>query len=253
MPNYLEYRRSISNELISIKDRVRNFIEDNHWGEDGRYKEIILSEILKNLLPQNVTVATGFILGKGNQVSNQIDIIIFKNDYPVLFKMANFVVVAKESVVGIIEVKSKIDSSNIKEAIEKSHNNGKLVGNHIFNGIFGYETGFSFNGSNILSDSIKDTLQKNYGYLNNVCFGKDYFMKHWDTGNPRVTNKVKCYSLYEIKDLSFGYFISNLIKVNILANKQKMGDIMKSSLFPIGNNKEEYKLEDIEIKFLDAK
>lgn len=47
MPNYVEYQKSISNELLSIKDRVRNFIDDHHWGEDGRYKEIILSHIVR--------------------------------------------------------------------------------------------------------------------------------------------------------------------------------------------------------------
>lgn len=41
MPDYVAYRKSISNELIDIKDRVRDFIDDVHWGEDGRYKEII--------------------------------------------------------------------------------------------------------------------------------------------------------------------------------------------------------------------
>ena len=56
MPNYMEYQQSISNELISIKNRVRNFIDDRHWGEDGRYKEIILSEMFKRLLPKNVSV-----------------------------------------------------------------------------------------------------------------------------------------------------------------------------------------------------
>ena len=44
MPNHINYRKSISEELISTKDRVRNFIDNRHWGEDGRYKEIILSE-----------------------------------------------------------------------------------------------------------------------------------------------------------------------------------------------------------------
>ena len=249
MPNFLEYRKSISKELISIKDRVRNFIDDRHWGEDGRYKEIILSEILKNVLPQNVTVATGFVMGDKNQISTQIDIIIYKNDYPVLFKMADFVVVAKESVVAIIEVKSKINSGNIRLAIEKSHNNGQLVGNHIFNGIFGYETDFRFNESSVTS-SIKDSLQGNYGYLNNVCFGKDYFMKYWDTGNPLVGNNVKSCSFYKIEDLSFGYFISNLIEdIYILTNNQRISGIIESSLYPRENTKEAHRLESLEIRF----
>ena len=38
MPNYIEYQQSISKELMSIKDRVRNFIDNHHWGEDGRWQ-----------------------------------------------------------------------------------------------------------------------------------------------------------------------------------------------------------------------
>ena len=51
MPNYVEYQRSISKELLSIKDRVRYFIDGHHWGEDGHYKEIILSHVLKQHVP----------------------------------------------------------------------------------------------------------------------------------------------------------------------------------------------------------
>lgn len=38
MPDYQAYQKSISEELISIKDRVRYFIDNHHWAEDGRYK-----------------------------------------------------------------------------------------------------------------------------------------------------------------------------------------------------------------------
>lgn len=62
MPNYIEYQQSISRELLSIKDRVRNFIDNHHWGEDGRYKEIILSHVLRQHLPKGVTVGTGFVV-----------------------------------------------------------------------------------------------------------------------------------------------------------------------------------------------
>lgn len=251
MPNYLEYRRSISKELISIKDRVRNFIDNNHWGEDGRYKEIILSETLKNLLPQNVIVATGFVMGATNQISKQIDIIIYRKEYPVLFKIADFVVVPKESVVGIIEVKSKLESANIKSTVENCHSNGQLIGDQIFNGIFGYETGFSLNDGNNLGYSIENTLRNNCGYLNNICFGKDYFMKYWDPGNPQINDNVKCYSFYEIEDLAFGYFISNLIEdIYIQTNNRRISGIIKSSLYPIEQTKEAHRLDSLEIKIM---
>lgn len=58
MPDYAAYQKSISDELMSVKDRVRNFIDDRHWGEDGRYKEIILSHTLRQHLPERVSVGT---------------------------------------------------------------------------------------------------------------------------------------------------------------------------------------------------
>lgn len=248
MPNYLDYRKSISNELISIKDRLRHIIEDKHWGEEGRYKEIILSETLRNLLPQNVTVATGFVMVEGNIISTQIDIIIYRTDYPVLFKIADFVVVAKDSVIGIVEVKTKLGRDNIKEAIEKSHNNGKLIGNHIFNGIFGYETDFRFRDDSVISTTISNAILSNSGYLNNICFGKDYFMKYWETGKPNMETGKECYRTYEIIDLSFGYFISNLIEdTYIQTNGKGISDILKANLYPIEETKEAHRLENLEI------
>lgn len=50
MPNYKHYRESISNELISIKDRVRDFVQ--HFPEDGRYKEIILKIYYQDIYPK---------------------------------------------------------------------------------------------------------------------------------------------------------------------------------------------------------
>lgn len=42
MNGVMKYQQSIASEFSSIKDRVRFFINDRHWGEDGRYKEVIL-------------------------------------------------------------------------------------------------------------------------------------------------------------------------------------------------------------------
>ncbi len=64
MPQYIRYRESISDELIAVKDRVRSFIGDRHWGEDGKYKEIILSSVMRNALPSSVSIGTGFVIWK---------------------------------------------------------------------------------------------------------------------------------------------------------------------------------------------
>lgn len=92
MPNYMDYQQSISNELISTKDGVRNFIDGRHWGDAGGYKEIILSEMLKRHLPKNVSVGTGFVVNEEN-ISTQIDIIIYDSKDLMMFKQSYYVLV----------------------------------------------------------------------------------------------------------------------------------------------------------------
>lgn len=243
MPNHINYRKSISEELISTKDRVRNFIDNRHWGEDGRYKEIILSEKIKELLPEAVSVGTGFVMCEENKTTTQIDIIVYRKNLPFLFKKESFVIVPKESVLGIIEVKTKLYSSNISETISKAHANGQLIGSHIFNGIFSYEDGFDF--SETLNNNLSSNLCNNTGFINNIAFGKNYFMKFWQPGN---NNEHAHYSFYRIEDLAFGYFISNLIEdVHIQLNAVQIPASITQSLYPIENGKEVHRLNNYEI------
>lgn len=246
MPNFMNYRKSISQELISTKDRVRDFIDNRHWGEDGRYKEIILAEKIKQLLPEAVSVGTGFVMCENNTTTSQIDIIIYRNDFPLFFRNESFVIVPKESVLGIVEVKTKLNSSNIRETIDKAHANGELVGNHIFNGIFSYEEGFRFDEN--LNETLSDGLQNNAGFINNIAFGKDYFMKFWQPMQPSINNEYAHYSFYKIGDLAFGYFISNLIEdVHIQISNTQLPRTMTQALYPIENGKEAHRLNDFEI------
>lgn len=92
----IRYQQSIAAEFIAIKDRVRYFIQDNHWGEDGRYKELILINYLRKILPENVAVGTGFVRNSYNELTDQIDIIIYKKNDPKLFSEGDFVIDARK-------------------------------------------------------------------------------------------------------------------------------------------------------------
>jgi len=72
MPNYIEYHKSISKEFKSYENRVRHLIDDAHMGEDGRYKEVILMNYLKRVLPKNLSVGSGFV--RNGEITRQIDI-----------------------------------------------------------------------------------------------------------------------------------------------------------------------------------
>lgn len=236
MPDYISYQKSISIELLSEKDRVRNFIDDRHWGEEGRYKEIILMDCIRRKLPSNVNVGTGFVIGDQNTISSQIDIIIYRSEIPTLFQKGDFVILTKESVLGIIEVKTKLCSENISDTFQKSHRNGMLIGNHIFNGIFSFEGGFRLGDQ--LANSIESCCKQYAGYINNVSFSSDYFMKYWMNGQPNRESRWK-YRLYYLEDLSFGYFISNLLEDVFNQTQHEMiPDELNRLFYPIEETKE---------------
>lgn len=89
MPNYLEYQKSVANEFKALEKRVRHLIDDRHWGEEGHFKEVILSNYLKRILPKQLSVCTGFVRNK-DRITNQIDIIIYDNTFP--YKRFNFTI-----------------------------------------------------------------------------------------------------------------------------------------------------------------
>ncbi|UZN01417.1 hypothetical protein OL548_34135 (plasmid) [Lysinibacillus sp. MHQ-1] len=108
------------------KNRIRYLIGSAHWGEDGRHKEVILMNFLKRFLPNNIKVGTGFIK-EGDNISNQIDIIIYNPSLPLYYKENDFIIVQPKSVLGIIEVKSNPDKNRLAEAIFKSSQVGNLI------------------------------------------------------------------------------------------------------------------------------
>lgn len=252
MENYTNYAKSISSELISIKDRIRHFIGNAHWGEDGRFKEVILMKLLREKLPKNLCIGTGFVKCSEGRLTSQIDIIIYKDSLPTLFEYDDFVIVTPPSVLGIIEVKSNLRSDVLVDAIEKSHTNGLKIGKDIFNGIFGYdENGVIINDGRNISHSIESKLRENFGQINHISLGKDYFMKYWNEGierynDPERDEQAAMYRTYRIGDLSFGYFISNLIDQVSGSQGEELSE-MSDYLYPILNGKENHMLNNQDI------
>ena len=247
--NALEFQKSITQELDSVKNRVRSLIGSAHWGEDGRYKEVILKNVLKRFLPQNISVGTGFVVnGRTNEqqtISKQIDIIIYDNTYPLLFQEGDFIIASNDNVKGLIEVKSKINNkthfkdilANFDESIKnifKPQQEAKL-----FLGIFSYE-------SDINCHSLQEILIHNYK-TNHISLGTNYFIKKWKNtdriceGMNTCENPQDFYSIYDIYNLSYSYFISNAIcQINNLKEKGWF-------YFPIKDTKEIYKIASIDI------
>ncbi len=241
MPNYSDYQKSISSEIISVKDRLRNFIDDHHWPEDGRYKEVILSDILRKHLPKTVSVGTGFIAA-GNRLSTQIDIIIYRNDTPLLFQQSDFVIVAPESVLGVIEAKSNIpNSSMLCDVVNKLSNVRSLVSHEIFTGIFAFE-GYDCLRQNPISSTLQQCLRSSNGRVNHMCIGQNTFIKYWPEHSQNQSETTAHYSIYAIRQLAFGYFISNLVEDAYIATTgNQLPHSLRLMFYPIEQTKEHYR------------
>jgi len=214
-----EFNKSTVEELLAVKDRVRNLV--NHWGEEGRYKEAVLKTIIKRFLPEQFNIGTGFVVrqmpNSGNyESSDQIDLIVYNTAYPVLFKEDDFLIVTPDSVNAIIEVKANLENQNLRDALRKANVNGKFVFKYkvnfpFFNGIFSFDGYEKYIDSSNINSTISETASEfqhdpNYTkfVVNHIAFNKHIFYKFWE--NEHLRNKI-----YKIENLSFAFFISNLI------------------------------------------
>lgn len=211
--DFTKFYESLNKELTAIKDRVRSLIGDANWGEDGRYKEAVLKNIISKFLPKKYSMVTGFVMNKNREITRQIDIIIYDNSFPVLFSEGDFAVVLADSVKAIIEVKSSIGSTTeLMKIIKKCEENAKKIeinfaqNQKMFNGIFSYECGLQFETlENSLEDFFNSSECSIFRKVSNISLGNNIFLHVWWSHNP--------FSLkgYELTNLSFAYFISNLL------------------------------------------
>lgn len=127
------YAALIGEGFASRINLLAQIIKDAHEPSLGAYKERLLMNVISQFIPRKYDVGTGFVLfpherqfsGKVPEgydvlnrsdhiVSRQCDIIVYdSNEFPVIFKDGDFVVVRPESVRSIIEVKGSLDSTEI--------------------------------------------------------------------------------------------------------------------------------------------
>ncbi len=209
LSNLERFYKSIALEITAIKDRVRNLIGDANWGQEGAYKESFLRNILRRVIPKSFTIGTGFVVKIENhqvQSSTQIDILIIDNNFPVLFNEGEFYIVSPNSVRAVIEVKTNAKNQRLNQIIKKMNKIGKFLSitfpdRKIFNGIFSFEGDYS---EQYIRDKVKaDRISGNY--LNHISLNNNIFLKLWGPPNHIM------YSVYQLENLSFTFFISNLI------------------------------------------
>jgi hypothetical protein len=217
MPNFHYYHKSITSELDSVKNRIRDLV--THWVTDGEWKEAALRSILRRHLPIGAHVGRGFIVGR-QESSTQIDLFVLRPDKPILFRDGDLAIVTPDVPGAIAEVKTDLvgEEAWYETAIKLARIGltcTQVANNHPWFGIFAYK-GKVNQDQNILN-AICRVYQETGIPINCVTCGYDLFVRYWPLAeheagdDPEVDLKRKYWRAYELNQLSASYFISNLV------------------------------------------
>jgi len=107
---------SVSTEVFYDAERKKL----RHTGEYGMYREAIVRDFLKFIVPRGLEISTGFIISAMDDVSTQCDIVIFDSKMTPLYQEGDrqrFFPV--ESVFCIGETKSTLSKTDLGQALNK--------------------------------------------------------------------------------------------------------------------------------------
>ena len=166
--------------LISAAQQLRQEfkeIQDNnpHSAESGAEAEIILTKFLKDRLPRRFNVESGVVLGSKGEVSKQTDLIVYDAlNSPVYRKGPRVHILPRDNVAAIVEVKSKLNKEQLKDAAEKIASVkqikpspisnidqpvtfGELIISNTFGCVFAYD---SYTSLETLAENLKEINEK---------------------------------------------------------------------------------------------
>ena len=210
--NIENYFKSVTLEIEALKNRVRDFIDDSHWQTDGEWKESVLRSILSRNIPENIKIGRGFIISADGS-STQIDVLVYRNDSPVFFRDADLVFIPPEGVLAVIEVKSNITKSSLKDALLKlkhirNHFKSVLINRAIF-GLFSFDE--KINSNDDVLHILRQACKLESEVVDLISLGQSKLFKYFATdpnGGRGIYNRWHSYTL---KKMAPGYFIHDIL------------------------------------------
>ena len=205
------YYRSLTLELESVKDRVRNFIDGAHWLTHGEWRESVLRSMLRDRLPDSVKIGHGFVITETGPTT-QCDILIYRGDRPILFREGDLVFVTPDAVLGVFEVKSTARKDVVRDSITKLAEIGRKLGRRRDDcclGLFAYDNEIKDHEWTL--ETLHDICHHRSQIVNLVNFGCSTFVRFWDYSPHGGDEHYEHWHSYDLENMSAGYFIANVI------------------------------------------
>lgn len=212
--NLEHYFQSLTDECETLKDRVRHFVSDAHWPTDGEWKESVLRSMLKRSAPESVTIGRGFVVDH-HQCSTQIDVLIYDNSMPILYRDGDLVFVTPSACRGIVEVKSNTSLTQFRNAAGRLADNAAFIRSrsfdfHIFVGFFSYDV-TAANARPFLQALNAVADGQDARVIDHVNLGSSKLIKYWDSAPNHREKTYDQWHLYNLDRMAPGYFIHNLL------------------------------------------
>jgi hypothetical protein len=184
--------------------------------------------MLKRSAPESVTIGRGFVVHQ-ERCSTQIDVLIYDNSMPILYKDGDLVFITPAACRGIVEVKSTISSREFRVAVDKLAANAEFIRQlsgdfHIFVGLFSYD--MHRNSCERLLEALADaTNGQPARIIDHVALGASKLIKYWHARPEDISGRMNYnqWHLYSLDRMAPGYFIQNLllsVSRNIAAQRE---------------------------------
>lgn len=210
-----QYFESLTDEFSALRDRVRSLISGAHWQTDGEWKESVLRSCLRRYLPTSFSVGKGFVVTPEVQ-TRQLDIVVYDNSKPLLFRDGDLVILTPDAVRVVIEVKTRVRGSELAEILECIGDNAEVVRRH--GGFRSSFCLFSYECDSRCSNRLLDALyagahQKGNRRVDLASLGRSIFTKHHEF-HPEGEHRrmYTSWHQYHLSKMAPGYFISNVIE-----------------------------------------
>jgi hypothetical protein len=202
---------NVESYFQSLKDRVRNFIDDAHWLTDGEWKESVLRSILARRLPDTIKIGRGFVLTREGPTT-QCDILIYKASSPILFREGELVFLTPDAVLGIIEVKARTSKSILEATLDRFSEIGRKMGrdrSNCFFGLFSYESTIA--NDQVILDVLREKCDHEAKIVELISLGCSTFVRWWKYHPDGNNSHYERWHSYRLDHMSAGYFVANVV------------------------------------------
>ncbi|WP_189040111.1 DUF6602 domain-containing protein [Streptomyces daqingensis] len=108
---------SVAQQMRADFEQSRNF---RHSGEAGTSREVLVQEFLSGYLPAHVeAVHNAEVISANGDISPQCDIVLIDRGTPPFTTLNGYRIIPNECVYGMIEVKTKLDGNQLRDACKK--------------------------------------------------------------------------------------------------------------------------------------